>query len=176
MRMYWTQERKEKVLAILRTYKDDSSRGRMGRLFKKVWPDSAPTTAYMRWRNPVWEKTLKEKGFSNFIINPNPGYFANLCKQPNILKEIFQEIMKFPHNLQAGFESAAKLLQRSGMPVTYHSIRNSWYDKESELYQYRMKDADDVVTAGGHVVLFHYKVLRRNNKREIPDSEHLLEY
>ena len=86
MRMYWTQERKEKVLAILRTYKDDSSRGRMGRLFKKVWPDSAPTTAYMRWRNPVWEKTLKEKGFSNFIINPNPGYFANLCKQPNILK------------------------------------------------------------------------------------------
>lgn len=83
--------------------------------------------------------------------------------------------MKFPHNLQAGFESAAKLLQRSGMPVTYHSIRNSWYDKESELYQYRMKDADDVVTAGGHVVLFHYKVLRRNNKREIPDSEHLLE-
>lgn len=176
MRIYWTQERQEKVLAILRTYKDDSSRGRMGKLFKKIWPDLAPTTAYMRWRNPVWEKALKENGLSNFIINPNYGYFASLCKQPNILKEIFQEIMKFPHNLQAGFESAAKLLQRSGMPVTYHSIRNSWYDKESELYQYRMKDADDVVTAGGHVVLFHYKVLRRNNKREIPDSEHLLEF
>lgn len=175
MRLYWKQKEQERVLAILRTYKDDPSKGRMKRLLKVVWPDLSLEQAYTRWRSPVWEKTLKEKGFSHFIPKPHSRCFDNLCKQPDTLKEIFQEIMKFPHNLQAGFASVAELLKKSGMDVTHGTIYNAWYNKRSKLYQYRIKNTDDVLAAGGRVVLFHYKNLRRNNKGEIPESSHLCE-